>query len=490
MGKSVVLSGKVYSNGSWLNYDKISSTTVIGNSNKPMELVNFTIANLSGYKLQYRVHSADIGWQSWTDQGNNAGTSGYVIQAIDFRLIKDDSVISDPSVYYRAHVEQEGWLSYVGDSETAGTVGNSLGLEAFNIGIDNLNDYELTVKTYDNTNGWKTYENVLDNTVIGTEGQSLSLNAISASLTNDLGYLIEYQVHLSNKGWTSWKRQGEVCGDSSGIEEIEAIRFRVVESDIPTKITLNKSSLNLYVNKSETLLVQFTPASTSDKLTWTTSNKEVAEVDSNGKVTGKSEGTATITVKTSNGLTASCKVTVTKQNPILTYQAHVEDIGWQEYVKDGQKAGTTEQSKQIEAIKIQLSNIESYDGNIQYQSHVENVGWQDWRQNNEISGTTGESKQIEAIRIQLTGELAESYDIYYRVHVQELGWMDWASNGASAGTAGYSYRIEAIEIRLVEKGKGAPGATEKPFVQHYVSYKAHAQDYGWLDKVYDGAIYI
>ena len=99
--------------------------------------------------------------------------------------------------------------------------------------------------------------------------------------------------------------EGEVCGDSSGIEEIEAIRFRVVESDIPTKITLNKSSLNLYVNKSETLSVQFTPASTSDKLTWTTSNKEVAEVDSNGKVTGKSEGTATITVKTSNGLTAS-----------------------------------------------------------------------------------------------------------------------------------------------------------------------------------------
>ena len=488
VGKSVVLSGKVYSNGSWLNYDKILSTTVIGNSNKPMELVNFTIANLSGYKLQYRVHSADIGWQSWTDQGNNAGTSGHVIQAIDFRLIKDDSVISDPSVYYRAHVEQEGWLNYVGDSETAGTVGNSLGLEAFNIGIDNLNDYELTVKTYDNTNGWKTYGNVLDNTVIGTEGQSLSLNAISVSLTNDLGYVIEYQVHLSNKGWTSWKRQGEVCGDSSGIEEIEAIRFRVVESDIPTKITLNKSSLNLYVNKSETLSVQFTPASTSDKLTWTTSDKEVAEVDSNGKVTGKSEGTATITVKTSNGLTASCKVTVTKQTPILTYQAHVEDIGWQEYVKDSQKAGTTEQSKQIEAIKIQLSNIESYDGNIQYQSHVENVGWQDWRKNNEISGTTGESKQIEAIRIQLTGELAESYDIYYRVHVQELGWMDWASNGASAGTAGYSYRIEAIEIRLVEKGKGAPGATEKPFVQHYVSYKTHAQDYGWLSKVYDGNI--
>ena len=488
VGKSVVLSGKVYSNGSWLNYDKILSTTVIGNSNKPMELVNFTIANLSGYKLQYRVHSADIGWQSWTDQGNNAGTSGYVIQAIDFRLIKDESVISDPSVYYRAHVEQEGWLSYVGDSETAGTVGNSLGLEAFNIGIDNLNDYELTVKTYDNTNGWKTYGNVLDNTVIGTEGQSLSLNAISVSLTNDLGYLIEYQVHLSNKGWTSWKRQGEVCGDSSGIEEIEAIRFRVVESDIPTKITLNKSSLNLYVNKSETLSVQFTPASTSDKLTWTTSNKEVAEVDSNGKVTGKSEGTATITVKTSNGLTASCKVTVTKQIPSINYQAHVQDIGWQTSKKDGEMAGTTDQKKRMEAIKISLSDTSSYSGKVEYRAHVQDIGWQDWVNDGILSGTENQSKQIEAIEIKLTGDIAETYDIYYRVHVQELGWMDWAKNGASAGTAGYSYRIEAIEIRLVEKGKEAPGATDKPFVQHYVKYSTHVQDYGWMNKVYDGSI--
>ena len=66
--------------------------------------------------------------------------------------------------------------------------------------------------------------------------------------------------------------------------------------------------------------------------------------------------------------------------------------------------------------------------------------------------------------------------------------MDWAKNGASAGTAGYSYRIEAIEIRLVEKGKEAPGATDKPFVQHYVKYSTHVQDYGWMNKVYDGSI--
>ena len=44
----------------------------------------------------------------------------------------------------------------------------------------------------------------------------------------------------------------------------------------------------------------------------------VATVDSNGKVTAKKAGTATITVKTSNGKTATCKVTVNLPAPQIT----------------------------------------------------------------------------------------------------------------------------------------------------------------------------
>ena len=253
---------------------------------------------------------------------------------------------------------------------------------------------------------------------------------------------------------------------------------------------MNKQETTLVKGASETLKATINPSDTTDSkvLTWTTSNNRVATVDGNGKVTGVSEGEATITVRTSNGKTASCKVTVIKQIPVLTYQTHLENIGWQGYVQEGEIAGAPGQSKQIEAIKIKLSNSESYKGNIEYQSHVERIGWQEWCQNDQISGTTGESRQMEAIRIKLTEELAQNYDIYYRAYVQELGWMDWASNGEAAGTAGYSYRIEAIQVELIEKGGKAPGKTEKPFVQHYVSYKAHVKDYGWLASVYDGEV--
>ncbi len=52
----------------------------------------FNLVNVPGYHLEYRVHSSDIGWQDWVKQGNYAGNSSKDIQAIDFRLVADDTV--------------------------------------------------------------------------------------------------------------------------------------------------------------------------------------------------------------------------------------------------------------------------------------------------------------------------------------------------------------------------------------------------------------
>lgn len=169
----------------------------------------------------------------------------------------------------------------------------------------------------------------------------------------------------------------------------------------------------------------------------------------------------------------------------VEYQTHVQTYGWQNWVQNGQTSGTTNQSKRLEGIKIQLKNA-PYPGEIQYQTHVQTYGWQNWVQNGQISGTTNQSKRLEAIKIQLTGEIAEHYDIYYRVHAQKLGWLGWAKNGESAGTAGYSYRLEAIQIQLVEKGGSAPGETTNSFVQRFLKYQTHVQTYGWQDIKYDG----
>lgn len=267
--------------------------------------------------------------------------------------------------------------------------------------------------------------------------------------------------------------------------------INVINSNIPIiSVTLNKQETTLVKGASETLKATINPSDTTDSkvLTWTTSNNRVATVDGNGKVTGVSEGNATITVRTSNGKTASCKVTVIEQEPELVYQAHVADYGWLETVGDGETAGTTGKNKQMEAIKINLIN-NVYKGTVEYSAHVADYGWMAWTDNGKQAGTTGKNKQMEAIKIKLTGELEEKYDIYYRVHAEELGWLDWTSNGKAAGTAGYCYQIEAIEIKLVEKGSRAPGATERAYVQkRYIKYASHVADYGWLSDVYDGSI--
>ena len=93
---------------------------------------------------------------------------------------------------------------------------------------------------------------------------------------------------------------------------------------LPTAISLNKTDLKLTVGKSEKLTATVAPADAADKtVVWSSSNTSVATV-SNGVVTAVGAGTATITAKTSNGLTASCTVTVSRDIPGKeNYHGHV-----------------------------------------------------------------------------------------------------------------------------------------------------------------------
>ena len=85
--------------------------------------------------------------------------------------------------------------------------------------------------------------------------------------------------------------------------------FKISQSITPSSIYLNPTSLTLGAGESCTLTKSVYPSNASTSYTWSSSNTSVATV-SNGKVTTKKSGTAYITVKTSNGKTAQCKVTV------------------------------------------------------------------------------------------------------------------------------------------------------------------------------------
>ena len=153
-----------------------------------------------------------------------------------------------------------------------------------------------------------------------------------------------------------------------------------------------------------------------------------------------------------------------EKEPSICYTTHIQDIGWQNQVKDGEIAGTEGQAKRLEAIKITLKDLK--DVKIKYQTHVQDIGWQDWKYDGTLAGTEGESKRLEAIKIEL--EESDKYSIMYRVHIQDIGWQDWRYDGEKAGTEGQSKRLEAIQIKIVEKQTSISA-----------NYSVHVQDIGW-----------
>ncbi len=82
-----------------------------------------------------------------------------------------------------------------------------------------------------------------------------------------------------------------------------------------TDVTISASEAKLEIGKQTTLTGSVAPADASEPISWKTSNSKVATV-SNGIITAKGVGTATITA-VSDGHSASCKVTVTPKQTTI-----------------------------------------------------------------------------------------------------------------------------------------------------------------------------
>ena len=115
--------------------------------------------------------------------------------------------------------------------------------------------------------------------------------------------------------------QGKITGVGNGTSTItarsgngkEAKCTVVVKGNTVaiTKISLDKKEIS--INKGDSLILnsEITPENASNKtVSWISSNQKIVEVTESGKITGKSAGNVTITVRTNNGKEAKCNVTV------------------------------------------------------------------------------------------------------------------------------------------------------------------------------------
>ena len=165
--------------------------------------------------------------------------------------------------------------------------------------------------------------------------KSIALNTSYKTINKGKTFKIEKTITPSNATdktvtWTSEDSKiatvdskGNVKGKKGGVTNIVATtndgykvaKCRVTVHDNTTiKVTgvkLNQTSANLLIGKKITATATVTPSNATNKVVkWKSSNAKVATV-SNGEITGKSKGSATITATTTDGAkTAKIKVKV------------------------------------------------------------------------------------------------------------------------------------------------------------------------------------
>ena len=177
---------------------------------------------------------------------------------------------------------------------------------------------------------------------------SITLNR--SSLTLDIGetYTFIATVNPSNATnkkvtWSSSNgsiasvSNGKVTARSAGTVTITAkagnktasARVTVLEDEIDvTRVTINKSSFTLDIGETYTLRATVTPSNaTNKKVTWSSSNSNIASVSSSGRVTAKRAGTVTITAKAGNK-SDTVKVTVLEEDYCRTNTVRVYSIGY------------------------------------------------------------------------------------------------------------------------------------------------------------------
>ena len=247
---------------------------------------------------------------------------------------------------------------------------------------------------------------------------------------------VSYQVHARDIGWCNWQCDGKMAGSTGQNRRIEAFRMIPVgETDVTVHIKDigNKEYKNI----------------TKDTILGTTGqDKRIESI----KITGK--------------------------DTCYLYRVQQKNVGWSDWMSNGEWAGVQGKSLQIEAIEIKKAmftvaphvqdkgwmaeraaeavigitghnlRLEAFKINphgmtIKAKAHIQDKGWIDYGRitKETVIGTVGEGKRLECLSFEGNFE--------YRVHIQNTGWSNWtkADGVATMGTIGQALRIEAIQFR-------------------------------------------
>lgn len=90
------LSGSAYVEDlGWQDYKRIDSNTTFGTTgqDRAIKAIKLNLEDMPGYSLEYRVYITGRGWQAWTSENEIAGNTINNIEAVQFKMIYDNSKI-------------------------------------------------------------------------------------------------------------------------------------------------------------------------------------------------------------------------------------------------------------------------------------------------------------------------------------------------------------------------------------------------------------
>ena len=158
----------------------------------------------------------------------------------------------------------------------------------------------------------------------GSSSWNLEAKPTPADTTDVITYYSEDEnvVKVDDKGNMYPQKAGKTkihirCGSQERVVEFET------RAKGPSSIEFDENPFYIYLNNTGKIPAKALPATADQTLTYESSDKSIATVDSNGNVTGVSPGNVNITVKAVNGVSAVLKVCVEGETVIFNMENNV-----------------------------------------------------------------------------------------------------------------------------------------------------------------------
>ncbi|MEW5931090.1 MAG: hypothetical protein AB1941_26800 [Gemmatimonadota bacterium] len=270
--------------------------------------------------ITYNAASETTGWMAAAvTNGQVAGTVGQAQRMTGLRV--DLAAEASARVCYQAFVGGAWQPEVCGNGQQ---VNGTLPFEAVRIRLENAPERSVCYEAHVQNRGW--LPEVCDGQANGLIGQGLYMEAVRIRLahrpaSSNVARVVTYEAHLANDGWIAAVSDGAVAGTTGLAKQMEALR-------------INLSSISNGAAPAEVCYTAYVQGA------WQ------PEVCGNGQMVG------------TTGLGARMEgLKVRLRNAgqqSICYEAHVENVGWQDQVCDGAVAGVP--GWRMEAVRIRVRN--------------------------------------------------------------------------------------------------------------------------------------